>query len=486
MKYKFIIIGLVFTVVSLILISCGVNTTRETDLPVSTLRLTQSATSTASIPLPRKTPMIEQLEKPMEISTLPPSPIPSPSQTPVFFSTPAALEPMPDLPFDFWLRPVQGDSALRGYNLGHGETLSLALPPEFTSAPVQNFALSSDHQYAAYSTDQMIYLLKWSKAQNSFLLKRSLGAIDLIIPTGLSFSPNNHYLAFNDTEGAKLLRLDTDEIILLRKIIDWESNDPYSAERFFPSDWSPDSAWISIIASGNGEFWGKFLVHLQSGVSHYLDSCYGMDYEWFNDSSSLVSVFGFSGYYGCGEDPGVHLLTLENLNLHDQRIYPKEFVGENWPLSLSGGSWCEGTALVLFEEYEDQIVDTNARIMLVDTKTGVTQTLSTKLNVYASDAVCLPAAEVVLITPIEGEPSRVISIDPHNLMQRDLVFLPGAIEILALIPDTDWVILGRTHNDRWDRLYLLDGVQGTLVDLGALDLDRSLKPLLQIDKPNPP
>lgn len=353
----------------------------------------------------------EMVIPPSSTATL--SPTPTNTPTPQATSTPT-LTPSPTPGPDIDLLYFSGGEIRRF----HMQDWSEEIIPVQNNGKIQFAALSPDQSWLAYKDDEGTHILK-----NPFETQFSPSKTYFVYNAGFSFSNDNAMLAYSDDVGLQLHNLNENTSYeLLTHSLNFEDLSKYHS--FSPKQWSPDNQWLWISVF-HWEGISYLLANIPTQTLYLFNGCYS-DIKWLPDSQSFLATVRFSGMYGCGEEDGVYLVTLnKNGTYTEKRIYEDSLPAPVWDRESTALSLSPDNKLISF-----------AQIHFPYTTTDVSRLISSNLN--GGDQKELDDVSGRIASPLWSEDGKSITY----IVQRSgisaikrIITDSGEITELCLLPE---------------------------------------------------
>ncbi|TLN26662.1 hypothetical protein FDZ74_01740, partial [bacterium] len=224
---------------------------------------------------------------------------PSPTSTPV-------LSTGPDVNMIYL-----ADGVLQRYNF-HDHAKGVL--PVQSEGEIDYAVLSSDQQWIAFLDQTSLKMQSMTSGVEPAIIETCNGSCGRMV-----FNNSNSILAYSDSEGLKIVQIaDRSKTLLFEHHID--SSDASESWQYFPIAWSPDDQWLWI-GVRHWEDFANILYHLPSGSIHHFDACHS-EPLWLPGEEKFLSVISYSGYYVCGDNPGINIFSVnQNGTITQEQIY---------------------------------------------------------------------------------------------------------------------------------------------------------------------
>lgn len=332
--------------------------------------------------------------------------------------------------------------------------------------PVQS---NGEIQYATFSPDQNWLAFKDSEGKK--LVEKPFTAQPAIISKtindqagspGFLFNPDNSLLAYTNDTGLRIHNiLEQTSFVLVKHNFDLER--VYNFRVYYAEQWSPNGQWLWIDVAGY-EAWYFALAHISSRTIHGFSGCY-TDIDWLADSKGFAATVRYSGYLGCGGEDGIHFIALnEDLSLNDQLIHQENDAIEQpgrapWDLQINP----DQTHISFVQAYEHEKPPVYNLILI---------------SVEGRERKLLLSSDEEITTPIWSLDGKSIYYVLHNTIQHvnissgkieTVCTLPYAVELASRFDGSNWLIAdyGSDRYKAYGRssIYLINGDDGNGIRL---------------------
>lgn len=411
--------------IQILLTSCGPSIQ---DQPVLTRQICTPAsvpftkTSTATIaPIPTGTPIRRSAT--------------TPTPTPTFTHV-----PVDNLAFLYEL-----DGNIYRYNMmtWYPEKIDIPITGDWPYA-----VLSPSGKYLAYFDDSGFK--QYDRESGSV---RKIYSATTRWPSHATYTDDEKLLAYNDAEGLKIYNLESGTVLsVIRHELDPVTID--GDHYYYPANWSPDNNWLVIGLAYYEGCPDLSLYNLSTQEIYALTDCCS-DVIWANDSTALYYNVSYSGYSGCGENPGIFQATFDGKDIIEQVLYASTCSLE------TSDCWVNSLGLDHSGEifsFIEQNGDGDAITLLFPDGSILTETSPT--GIWGNSLIWSDTSGEVIYANQEGAYRMAIDTFEKTMLAP----LPSGSESILLSPDARWLMVERSHQTT-PMVHLIDLNNGFMIDI---------------------
>jgi hypothetical protein len=406
-------------------------------VPTSTISIiaTNPVNPVTSTPLPTST------DTPAPTQTLSPTYTPPPTLTPTLTSTPGPDKALLYLVLNLVPR-VGYEGQIFKYNL---QTWSSELAEIPDNDHILRAAISNDGKWLAYATAQTLHIFDVTAeieiAAFDILTRPDHGDGDLI------FNKDSSLLAYEDIEGLHIVTLSnlTNRLILQNDLrgLDDQTVSVATVTSYYPIVWSPNNAWL-IVDLGKWEGGWPTLLSVTTGQLHEMNKCMH-SMEWSSDSRSILGAVAFSGYIGCGEEPGIYRADVSFNGIVEERLY-SEFANIEptyqrdplWFKLSPNNQWAAFTFLTDFD-LQNQVNTPDLHRLLIMSPDGQ-QGRELVGDRITNQPLWANNSESIYFTRFEKFDSVIYNVDIETGAEKQIATVEGQIVLSSISSDDNWLL----------------------------------------------